>query len=87
MPFAVIIRYAGNFICQEEDCIIFHDGDTRKVCVQWFCLWKKKWQGDEKLSGCLETLKFITKKVFPGSPRNVSFNVFEGLGQYLFFLE
>ena len=47
----------------------------------------KKWQGDEKLSGCLETLKFFTKKVFPGSPRNVSFNVFEGLGQYLFFLE
>ena len=32
----------------------------------------------------LETFKFFTKNVFPGSPRDVSFNVFEGLGQYLF---
>ena len=35
----VRIRYAGNFFCWDEDCFIFHDGDMRKVCVQWFCLW------------------------------------------------
>ena len=33
----------------------------------------------------LETFKFFTKKVFPGCPRDVSFNVFEGFGQYSFF--
>ena len=33
----------------------------------------------------LETFKFFTKKVFSGCPRDVSFNVFEGFGQYSFF--
>ena len=32
-----------------------------------------------------ETFRFFTKNIFPGSPRDVSFNVFEGLGQYSFF--
>ena len=65
----------------------FHDGDMRKVFIQWFCLWQKNDKGMKNYRDVLQTFKFFTKKVFAGSPRNVSFNVFEGLGQYSFFLE
>ena len=63
--------------------MIFHDCDTGKLCVQWFCLWQKISKG-MKNSRDVFKKKLNTKKVFPGSPRQVSFNVFEGLGQYSF---
>ena len=65
--------------------MIFHDGDIRKLCVQWFCLWYKISKRMKDYQDVLETFKFFTKKVFPGCPRDVSFNVFEGFGQYSFF--
>ena len=31
---AFTIRCAGEFICQGEDCMIFHDDDMQNLCVQ-----------------------------------------------------
>ena len=58
---AVTIRYAGDFICQDEDCMILHDGDMRKVFVQCFCLWQKISKGMKNYQHVLETFKFFTK--------------------------